>query len=74
MESNLLANKGPALINKRGTLMDTIINEKVEPNTGLRPEVNRAEANRVSTSRPGWLDRFEEWISFLRDVVKILAE
>jgi hypothetical protein len=54
--------------------MDTVINEKVEPNTGLRPEVNRAEANTVSTSRPGWLDRFEEWISFLRDVVKILAE
>ena len=53
--------------------MDTI-NEKLEPNTGLRPEVNRAEANRVSTSRTAWLDRLNEWISFLRDVVKILAE
>ena len=53
--------------------MDTI-NEKVEPNTGLLLEVNRAEANIVSTSSTGWVDRINDWISFLKDVVKILAE
>ena len=53
--------------------MDTI-NEKVEPNTGLLLEVDRPEGNIGSTGRTGWLDRFQEWINFLKDVVKILAE
>ena len=46
----------------------------VEPNADLRIEVDRLEGNTGSTSRTGWLDRFEEWINFLKDVVKILVE
>ena len=53
--------------------MDTI-NEKVGPITDLRIEVDRPDENTSSNSRTGWLDRFEEWINFLKDVVKILAE
>jgi len=53
--------------------MDTI-SEKVEPNTGLRVEVDRPEGNTGSTRSTSWLDRFEDWIDFLKDVVKILAE
>ena len=50
------------------------INELIEPNADLRIEVDKLEANTGSTRRPGWLDRFEEWLNFLRDVVKILTE
>jgi hypothetical protein len=53
--------------------MDTI-NDKVQPITDFRIEVDRPEGKTGSTSRAGWLDRFDEWINFLRDVVKILAE
>lgn len=50
------------------------INEKVEPNTDLRIEVDRPAGNIGSTRNTGWFDRFEDWINFLKDVVKILAE
>jgi hypothetical protein len=52
--------------------MDTI-NEKVGPITDLRIEVDRPEGNTGTTSRAGWLDRLEEWISFLKDALKILT-
>ena len=50
------------------------IKEKIEPNTDVRIKVDRPQKNIGSTGRIGWLDRFEEWINFLKDVVKILAE
>jgi hypothetical protein len=50
------------------------IDEKVELNTDLLIEVHRPDENIGSTSRTGLLDRFEDWINFLKDVVKILAE
>jgi len=50
------------------------INEKIEPNTDLLIKVDRPEENISSTSRTDWLDRFEDWINFLKDIVKILAE
>jgi|RhiMetdeSRZDD1v2_1073273.scaffolds.fasta_scaffold02911_13 hypothetical protein len=50
------------------------INEKVEPTADLLIEVDRPEGNLGSTSSTGWFDRFEDWINFLKDVVKILAE
>ena len=53
--------------------MDTI-NEKVEPNADLQIEVDRPEGNTGSTSRTGWLEKLKDWIKFLKDVVKILAE
>ena len=62
-----------ALAIKGETIMNTI-NELIEPNADLRIEVDKLEANTGSTRRPGWLDRFEEWLNFLRDVVKILTE
>ena len=52
--------------------MDTV-NEKVQPITDLRIEVDRPEGNTGPTSRIGWLDRFEEWIDFLKDALKILT-
>jgi hypothetical protein len=53
--------------------MDTI-NEKGESNADLRIEVDQSGGNIGSTNSTGWLDRFEDWINFLKDVVKILAE
>jgi hypothetical protein len=55
--------------------METI-NEKVEPNTGLLLEVDRPKGNigSTSTSSTGWSDRFEDWINFLKDVLKILTD
>ena len=50
------------------------INEKVESNTNLLIEVDRPEGNIGSTRGTGWFDRFEDWINFLKDVVKILTE
>ena len=51
-----------------------LINEKVESNTDLPIQVDRSKANMGSTSGTGWFDRFKDWINFLKDVVKILAE
>jgi hypothetical protein len=75
MKFNLISwqTKVHSLSVKGEAIMNTI-NEKVEPNTALRIEVDRSEGNTSSISHTGWLDRFEEWISFLKDVVKILAE
>ena len=50
------------------------INEKVEPNIGLPIEVDQLGGNLDSSSNTGWLDRIEDWVNFLKDVVKILAE
>ena len=50
------------------------MDEKMETNTHILIEVDRPEKNMGSTSSTGWLDRFEDWINFLKDVVKILAE
>lgn len=50
------------------------INETIEPNTDLLIKVDQPNKNMGSTSRTGWLDRFEDWINFLKDIVKILAE
>ena len=50
------------------------IDEKVELNPDLLIEVHRPEENIGSPSSTGLLDRFEDWINFLKDVVKILAE
>jgi hypothetical protein len=50
------------------------INETVEPNANLRVEVDQSEGNIGSGNRTGWLDKFEDWVNFLKDVVKILAE
>ena len=50
------------------------ITEKIDPNTDLLIKVDQPEENIGSTSRPGWLDRFEDWINFLKDVLKILTE
>lgn len=50
------------------------INETVEAKADLRIEVDRLEENTGSTGRTAWLDRLKEWIDFLKDVVKILAE
>jgi hypothetical protein len=50
------------------------INEKVKPNANLRIEVDRPGRNTGSNSSPSWLDRLEDWVSFLKDVLKILAE
>jgi hypothetical protein len=50
------------------------MNEKVKPNAGLRIEVDRPGGITGSSSRPGWLDRLEDWVNFLRDVLKILTE
>jgi hypothetical protein len=50
------------------------ISDKIEPNTDLLIEVDRPEGDIGSTQSTGWLDRFEDWINFLKDVVKILAE
>jgi len=54
--------------------MNTIDEKKVELNTDLLIEVHRPEENIGSTSSTGLLDRFEDWINFLKDVVKILTE
>jgi hypothetical protein len=50
------------------------INEEVESNADLRIEVDQPVGNTGSTSSTGWLDRLEDWVNFLKDVVKILAE
>jgi hypothetical protein len=50
------------------------LDEKMEPNTHVLIEVNRPEENTGSTRITGWIDRFEDWINVLKDVVKILAE
>ena len=60
-------------LRKTKTITNTI-NEKVEPKADLRREVDRPDGNLGSTHRTGWLDRFEDWINFIRDVVKILTE
>jgi len=52
--------------------METI-SEKVEPIADFQMEVDPPEGKTGSTSRPGWLDRFDEWISFLKDALKILT-
>jgi hypothetical protein len=68
-----MANKFYSLPIKGEAIMNTI-NENVETKTDLRIEVDVPEGNTGSTSRTGWLDRFEDLVSFLKDVVKILAE
>ena len=50
------------------------INENIEPNTHILIEVDRPEENTGAPKSTGWFDRFEDWINFLKDVVKILAE
>ena len=60
-------------LQKRETIMNTI-NGKVEPKADFRREVDRPDGNIGSTHRTGWLDRFKDWIDFIRDVVKILTE
>lgn len=50
------------------------INEKVESSADLLIEVDLPEANMDSASGTSWLDMFEDWLNFLKDVVKILAE
>jgi hypothetical protein len=50
------------------------INEKVEPNADLRIEVSQSGRNLGSATSTGSLDRIEDWVNFIKDVVKILAE
>jgi hypothetical protein len=50
------------------------INEKVEPPADLLIEVDLPEENMGSASGTSRLDMFEDWLNFLKDVVKILAE
>jgi hypothetical protein len=50
------------------------IDENVESSADFRIEVDRPKDNIVSTKSTGWLDRFEDLVNFLKDVVKILAE
>jgi hypothetical protein len=75
MKLNLISSqtKVYSLSIKGEAIMNTI-NEKVEPNTDLRIEVDRPEGDIGSTNHTGWLDRFEDLVNFLKDIVKILAE
>ena len=50
------------------------IDEKVKLNTDLLLAVHQPEENTGSTSSTSLSDRFEDWINFLRDVLKILTE
>lgn len=50
------------------------INEKIKLDADLLIKVDQPEGNKGPISSTGWLDRFEDWINFLKDVVKILAE
>lgn len=50
------------------------IDEKIELNTDLLIEVHRPEENIGSTISTSLLDRFEDWINFLKDALKILTE
>jgi hypothetical protein len=58
---------------KEKTIMDPI-NENVEPNAQLLSEVDRPNKNIDSTTTTGWAARLEDWVNFLKDAVKILAE
>ena len=50
------------------------IDEKVKLNTDLLIEIHRPEEDIGSTASTGLLERFEDWINFLKDVMKILTE
>jgi hypothetical protein len=50
------------------------INETIELNADLLIEVDQPKGNQGPIRSTSWLDRFEDWLNFLKDVVKILAE